>query len=249
MIEGHGWGRIDWGGAKYESLTENVDECPSPKSTHLCPHTIVGTVWAQNPHISAPHTLMFKGKVWAHISAPPHTPMFKCPKVRCVRKLCVSKYPVNWPPLPTAQYILTEEAEADIVSFEQTKSSVGRHGLKKSLTLCHALFPVEWVGHITKSSDICNCCKLWRSTRRQCGEKLSRFSPGAFANCFICPQTREKVMSCYAGSVLANIRDDLHVNFATNLPGQVRNCKNKKRDFIIWNCLLRIEQQQQQQCV
>ena len=163
--------------------------------------------------------------------------MFRCSKVRCVRKLCVSKYPVNWPP-STAQYTLTE-AKADVVWFEQTKSSVSRHRLKR-LTLCHAIFPDrvnEAHSWIFKHLQL---LQLWRNTRIQSRVKSLKFPP--FANCFVCPQTGGRVMSCYVESALANIRDDFLVIFAEKLPGQVRNC-NKKRAIlsfeIFWQ---RIEQ-------
>ena len=132
-----GRGRSDLGGAKYESLTENVDECPSPKSTHLCS-------WTNVRH--------------------------------SVRKLCVSKYPVNWSPLPATHW-------ADLVSFEQTKSSVSRHGLK---SLHYVILSSQ-----SESSKICNCYDSEE------GQRVTVFSlslPPGFASCFICPQTRRKVM-------------------------------------------------------
>ena len=131
--------RSESGVAKYESLTENVDECPSPKSTHLC--------------------------------------LYKC-ELYSVRKLCVSKYPVNWSPLPATDW-------ADLVSFEQTKSSTSRHRL--NIMSC-SLPRVNQFATVTTL-------------------KKGAFSPFplGITSCFICPQTGRKVMSCFAESALGNL--------------------------------------------
>ena len=72
-----------------------------------------------------------------------YTCVFKLSNVvKCVRKLCVSKYPVNWPPQPSAEAEAVHRANsADFVSFKQTKSSLGRHSLSENRTLYHAPFP------------------------------------------------------------------------------------------------------------
>ena len=83
--------------------------------------------------------------------------------VKCVRKLCVSKYPVNWPPQPSAEAEAVHRANsADFVSFKQTKSSLGRHSLSENRTLYHAPFPrssklnTSWVkSHIMLKQKLC----------------------------------------------------------------------------------------------
>ena len=80
-----------------------------------------------------------------------YTYVFKLSNVvKCVRKLCVSKYPVNWPPQPSAEAEAVHRANsADFVSFKQTKSSVSRHGLK---SLHYVILSSQ-----SESSKFCNC--------------------------------------------------------------------------------------------
>ena len=73
-----------------------------------------------------------------------------------MRKLCVSKYPVNWPPQPSAEAEAVHRANsADFVSFKQTKSSLGRHSLSENRTEARSSIQAGLKSHIMLKEKLC----------------------------------------------------------------------------------------------